>query len=299
MPVSRYYPGNEKTSEYREGLYVGYRYFTTVNKAVRFPFGYGLSYTSFRYDGLTVDEKGASFDVTNTGDCYGDEIVQMYVSLPDAKIFRPARELRGFCRVGLNAGETKHVTIPFDDYSFRYFNVATDKWETESGEYVILIGASSEDIRLKGSFALKGTDAADPYADAFIYCYKNGHIEAVPDESFKALLRRDIPEAKWDRNKPLEMNDTIRQLFYAKNPVARFGYKILTKKVDKAIANGKPDLNMLFIYNMPFRGMGKMMNGMVTMDMAKDLLFMCNGHWHKGLFKLIHHFFHKPKIDLA
>ena len=93
------------------------------------------------------------------------------------------------------------------------------------------------------------------------------------------MLARRIPDHTWTKNQPLGMNDTIRQLFYAKNPIARLGYKILTKKVDKAIAQGKPDLNMLFIYNMPFRGMGKMMNGMVTMDMAEDMLTIGTKAW--------------------
>ena len=82
----------------------------------------------------------------------------------------------------------------------------------------------------------------------------------------------------------------------AKNPVARLAYRILTKKVNKAIENGKPDLNLLFIYNIPFRGMAKMMGGMVTTDMAQDILTMCNGHWHRGLGRLIRDFARKGKL---
>ena len=79
--------------------------------------------------------------------------------------------------------------------------------------------------------------------------------------------------------------------------MARLLYKILTGKVNKAIENGKPDLNLLFIYNIPFRGMAKMMGGMVSMQMAEDMLLMCNGHWHKGLVRLIHHYFHRPQLE--
>ena len=85
---------------------------------------------------------------------------------------------------------------------------------------------------------------------------------------------------------------------YAKNPVMRLVVKIFKNKIDKAILNGKPDLNTLFIYNQPFRGMAKMMGGMLSMQMADDIRFMANGHWHRGLGRLIHHFFHRPKLNL-
>ena len=152
-PVSRYYPGTEATSEYREGIYVGYRYFTTAEKPVRFPFGFGLSYTGFEYKNLIVKEEGVSFDITNNGETDGDEIAQLYVGLPGAKIYRAARELKGFQRVSLKAGETKRVTIPFDEYTFRYYNVQSGAFEVEGGQYELMIGASSEDIRLRATHA--------------------------------------------------------------------------------------------------------------------------------------------------
>ena len=299
LPVSHYYPGKEYTSEYREGLYVGYRYFVTAKKPVRFPFGFGMNYTQFRYENLTVEPDGVSFDLTNCGACGGDEIVQLYVSLPGAKVFRPARELKGFRRVSLKAGETQRVKILFDDYTFRYFNVRTHQWEVEGGSYDILIGASSEDIRLKGVHTVLGTDAPDPYEGKNVDCYRSCELQAVPDVAFEALLGHSIPQKNWDRSKPLEMNDAIAQMEYARNPIARFAARFMKKKIQKAVEAGKPDLNMLFIYNMPFRGMAKMMNGMVSMDMAKDILFIVNGHFFRGVGRLIHHFFHRPKLNLT
>ena len=299
LPVSHYYPGKEYTSEYREGLYVGYRYFVTAKKPVRFPFGFGMNYTQFRYENLTVEPDGVSFDLTNCGACGGDEIVQLYVSLPGAKVFRPARELKGFRRVSLKAGETQRVKILFDDYTFRYFNVRTHQWEVEGGSYDILIGASSEDIRLKGARTVSGTDAPDPYEGKNVDCYRSCAPQAVPDVAFEALLGHPIPQKNWDRSKPLEMNDAIARMEYAKNPIARFAARFMKKKINQAVKAGKPDLNMLFIYNMPFRGMAKMMNGMVSMDMAKDILFIVNGHFFRGVGRLIHHFFHRPKLNLT
>ena len=296
-PVSRYYPGKECTSEYREGLYVGYRYFTSAKKPVRFPFGFGLSYTTFEYKNLIANDTGVTFDVTNTGNTDGDEIVQLYIGFPEAKIFRTARELKGFKRVTVKAGETQRIAIPFDDYTFRYFNVQSGAFEIESGQYEIMIGASCEDIRLRATVAVKGTGKQNPYANPKFDCYKCANVMDVPDDSFAALLQHRLPSPTWDRKQPLTINDTVSQLFYARNPIARFAYKILSGKVKKTIKNGKPDLNLLFIFNMPFRGMAKMMNGMVSMDMANDILLMVNGHWHKGLFRLIRHFMHRPKLE--
>ena len=296
-PVSRYYPGSEATAEYREGIYVGYRYFQTAKQEVRFPFGFGMSYTTFEYNNLNVTDAGVSFDITNTGTRDGDEIAQMYIALPGAKIFRAAQELKGFVRVSLKAGETKKVSIPFDTYTFRYYNVQSKAFEVEGGTYDIMIGASCQDIRLRATYTQKGTGKQNPYASLPTDAYKTCQIMDVPDREFQALLGRKLPMHTWDKSKPLELNDTVRQLFYAKNPIARLLYKILTGKVNKAIENGKPDLNLLFIYNIPFRGMAKMMGGMVSMEMAEDLLLMCNGHWHKGLGRLIRHYFHRPQLE--
>ncbi len=297
-PVSRYYPGEEATSEYREGIYTGYRYFVTAGQPVRFPFGFGLSYTSFEYSSLNVSEKGVSFQITNTGEREGDEIAQLYISLPGAKIFRAARELKGFARVHLEAGETKKVEIPFDRYTFRYFNVQSNAFEEEGGNYEILIGASVEDIRLRATWQIRGTGKQNPYASPAFSCWQKCDLMQVPDEAFRALIGRKLPAHTWNRSEPLGENDTVRQLSYAKNPLARMVCRVMTKKVQKAIDNGKPDLNLLFIYNIPFRGMAKMMGGMVTDQMAKDILFMCNGHGFRGIGRIIGHWMRKPKLKV-
>ena len=163
-PAKEHFGGDGPTVEYREGLYVGYRYYDTAGVPTAFPFGYGLSYTSFAYSDLKADEKGVTLTVTNTGSCAGAEVVQLYVAKPDAKIFRPVKELKGFAKVQLEAGESKTVTIPLDDKAFRYWNVATDRWEVEGGSYQLLVGASSADIRLTAAVTVAGTGAPDPYA---------------------------------------------------------------------------------------------------------------------------------------
>ena len=155
-PSSAFFPGGETSVEYREGIYVGYRYYDTAGMPVKYPFGYGLSYTQFEYSGLKITEQGVSFKIKNKGKVDGAEIAQLYVGARDSEIFRPKKELKGFAKVFIKAGETKTVTIPFDDKTFRYFNVKTNRFEAEPCTYDILIGASSDDIRLVGEYQISG-----------------------------------------------------------------------------------------------------------------------------------------------
>ena len=137
--------------QYREGPFIGYRYYDTAGVAVQFPFGFGLSYTTFEYGNLEVTEDGVSFTVTNTGKCDGAEIAQLYVGKKNSGLIRPRKELKGFAKVWLKAGESKEVTISFDDKTFRYFSTVSDKWEVEGGEYRIYVGGNVRDIALEGS----------------------------------------------------------------------------------------------------------------------------------------------------
>ncbi len=284
-----YFPAKERTAEYREGLYVGYRYFETANVPVLFPFGFGLSYTTFEYSDLTVTGKEATFTLKNTGKMDGAEVAQLYVSKPDGDVFRPAKELKGFTKVFLKAGESRQVTIPLDDKAFRYFNVKTNRFETEGGAWTVMIGASCADIRLSGTVSVKGTQAASPYDKAKFAKYFSGDIKSVSDAEFEALLGRPIPDGHWSGT--LDMNDAICQLYYAKSWIARKVYKIMTNMLNKSIQKGEPDLNITFIYNMPFRGIAKMAGGMCTMEMAEGILTIVNGHFFKGLGAVIGGFF--------
>ena len=286
-PSYSYYPSRERTSEHREGLYIGYRYYDTVGKPVRYPFGYGLSYTTFAYSDLKATKDEVTFTVTNTGSVDGAEVAQVYVSCKNGKIFRPAKELKGFTKVFLKAGESKTVTVKLDDKAFRYFNVKTDRWEIETADYEIMVAASVSDVKLNQTVRILGTEAPDPYGE--LPAYQRGRIENVSDAEFESLLGRPIPDGHW--NGLLGKNDAICQLYYAKNPVARLVYKILTSLKDKAEAKGKPDLNILFIYNMPFRAIGKMAGGMVSDKMVDDIVFLVNGHFFRGFGRLIVDFF--------
>lgn len=296
-PAYKYFPGKERNSEYREGLYVGYRYYDTAGIRVQYPFGHGLSYTEFTYTDLKVTRNGVEFTLTNTGDMDGAEAVQLYVGLPESKVFRPAKELKGFAKVFLKAGEGRRVQLPFDDRTFRYWNVKTDRWETEAGTYEILIGASSADIRLEGELVLEGTGAELPYRMEKLSSYRSGQITKVADEEFEELLGHPVPSGKWTGE--LGMNDAICQMYYARSGLARFIYKRLTSMKKKSEEKGKPDLNILFIYNMPFRGIAKMTGGAVSMEMAEGMVQAVNGHLWRGLGRVIGGYFRNAKANKA
>ncbi len=294
-PAFRNFPGSERNSEYRESIFVGYRYYDTAKVNVRFPFGYGLSYTTFAYSDLKADEQGVSFTLTNTGNRDGAEVAQLYVGGPSGRIFRPAKELKGFAKVSLKAGESKEVRITFDDKTFRYWNVKTNGWETETGEYTLFIGASVSDIRLTCAHFVKGTTDCFPYEASKMPSYFSGRVQEVPDAEFTILLGHEIPNGRWSGN--LGRNDAICQMYYAKSGLARLIYKILTNMKKKSEAKGKPDLNILFIYNMPFRGIAKMTQGAVSMEMADGMVEAVNGHFFKGMKKIIGGFFSNRKAN--
>ena len=288
-----YFPSKERNAEYREGLYVGYRYFETAKVPVLFPFGFGLSYTTFEYSDLSVTGKEASFTLKNTGGMDGAEVAQLYVSKPGGDVFRPAKELKGFAKVFLKAGESKKVTIPLDDKAFRYFNVDTNRFEVEGGAWVVMIGASVADIKLSGTVEVQGTRATSPYDKAKFAKYFSGDIKAVSDGEFEALLGRPIPDGHWSGM--LDMNDALCQMYYAKGTAGRLAYKILTHFINKSIEKGQPNLNLLFNYNMPFRAIAKMTGGICTMEMAEGILTIVNGHFFKGLGAVIGGFFRSGK----
>ena len=286
-PSYPYFPSKERTAEYREGLYIGYRYYDTAGVPVRFPFGYGLSYTTFEYSNISASRDAVTFTVTNTGAVDGAEVAQVYVSCKDGKVFRPNKELKGFAKVFLKAGESKTVTVALDDKAFRYFNVKTDRWEIESANYNICVGSNVSDVELIQTIWVEGTEAPLPYES--LPAYESGKISAVSDSEFAKLLGRPIPDGRWSGE--LTKNDAICQLYYAKSWAARLAYKLLTWLKNKSEAKGKPDLNILFIYNMPFRAMGKMAGGMVSEKMVDDIVFLVNGHFFRGLGRVIRDFF--------
>ncbi|WP_405097238.1 glycoside hydrolase family 3 C-terminal domain-containing protein [Oceanobacillus sp. FSL H7-0719] len=285
-PSYHHFPGKEVSVEHREGLFIGYRYYDTAGVNVRFPFGYGLSYTTFEYTDIHVDTEGVTFTITNTGDVPGMEVAQLYIGSKSKEIFRPKKELKGFTKVFLNPRESKTVTISFDDKAFRYFNVKTNKWEIEEADYDIMIGASSTDIRLTGVLFIEGTGAAPPYEKERLPSYYSGKANHVSIEEFETLLGARVPESKWNRTKQLGYNDTIAQCQYAKGRFARFAFRLITfshwflRKIGK---RDTANLIMMSVHHMPFRGMARMTGGIMNMPMLDGILMIVNGQFFKGV----------------
>ena len=284
VPSAADFATRRKTVEYREGLYIGYRYFTTAGKAVRFPFGYGMSYTTFAYSDMAADEQGVSLTVTNTGSVAGTEIVQLYISKKDGQIFRPVKELKGFARVTLAPGEKQRITIALDDKAFRFWNVKADRWEIEGGEYELLVGASVEDIRLCEKISVHGTATVYPYEDMGLDCYYKGDVLDVSDADFEKLLGHPIPNGKTK----IDRNLTLGELNHARSPLGWLIWLVLTILLDVSNKRGKPDLNILFQYNMPLRALAKMTNGAISMGMVDGIVMELRGFWIIGLVRVIY-----------
>ena len=283
-PAHEHFGGPGRTVQYREGIYVGYRYYQKAGVPVAFPFGYGLSYTSFAYSDLKGDKSGVTVTVTNTGKADGAEIVQLYVALPGAKVFRPVQELKGFARVFLKAGESKEVRIALDDKAFRYWNVKTDSWETEGGEYELRVGASAEDIRLTVKVKVDGTTKVNPYEGLSLPHYESGKVIGMPDEEWAALLGRPIPPDKV----PIDRTMTLGEIGHGRAPIGWLVGFILNKLLAASIKKGKPDLNLIFINNMPLRALQKMTGGAISMGMVDAIVMELKGFWIIGILRLIY-----------
>ena len=284
VPSSANYPAEDLHAEYREGIYVGYRYFQTAHVPVAYPFGFGLSYTSFSYSDLRATEHGASFIVTNTGTRAGAEVAQLYVAKPDHKVFRPEQELRGFARVELAPGESRRVTIALDERAFSYFNVATGRWEIEGGTYEVRVGASSEDIRLIDEVRLAGTAAPNPYAGIDLAPYETGKVAQVSDGHFSSLLGRQLP----DGDQRINRNMCFRDLNHGRSGILWIVWLVLRSRVRAMEKSGASDINVLFIWNMPLRAMGIMTGGITDMGVVDAVLREVRGWgWGGAVFLVL------------
>lgn len=183
-----------KQEVYKESIYVGYRYYISKNKEVRFPFGYGLSYTTFEYKNLKVTEKGdelhISVDVTNTGKLNGNEIIQIYVSSPRNNTHKPLRELKGFTKVNLKTNETKSVLVSVSKEDLKYYSVKKNSFVLEDGEYIIEVGKNSRDIVLSQKVTLKGERVEEKEQEV----YRNLNFETLTNEVYEEAWGKKIPE---------------------------------------------------------------------------------------------------------
>lgn len=298
---SKYFRMGPRTVEYRESVYVGYRYYDSANKPVKYPFGYGLSYTEFEYSNLRAsaeainegDEYSVTFTVKNIGKVAGAEIAQVYVNDPESTLYRPKQELKGFKKVYLEPNEEKDITISLDSRAFAYYNVAINDWHVESGDFRILIGASSRDIKLETTINVtsQNPDAPIPDYRESAPCYYNiANADEIPVEQFEALYGKKMVENTLFAKGELSSYNTIGQCNVS--PFGKFMYCLCVGVVNLvARFSENPEMLTNSVKDMPYRTIAAWSMGIISDRSLDGLVDMLNGkkggfrRFLKGFFK--------------
>jgi beta-glucosidase len=275
-----------RNSCYKESIFVGYRYYDTFNVEVLFPFGYGLSYTTFAYENMTVSgdfpDLNVSFTIRNTGNVAGSEIAQLYIQHKNPAIFKAKRELKGFDKVFLEPSQSKEVTISLDARSFSYFNTDINDWVIENGEYEIQIGASLRDIRLNQTVIYERNTIEIPVNcdPKFIPDYYNRqHPISIGDGNFTQLTGIPIPFAFKRKEEPFTINSTITELseVWVGKLLARLALR-QSKKLMPSALNDEKIMKMVEkgIMESPLRSLVAMSNGALSSKVIHMILKIAN-----------------------
>lgn len=284
-PTFGNYPGGPVVSEHKESVYIGYRYYDTAEKEVLFPFGYGLSYTTFEYSGIKLSAKEindtdtlkVSFTIKNTGNVDGAEIAQVYVADKESTIFRPKKELRAFTKVFLKAGESKEVTLELSKRAFAYYNVNLGDWHVESGDFEIMVGASSRDIKLTDTVNVKSTvEAVVPDYRETAPAYYTADIKNITDEQWTAVYGQELPAREVDKSKPIDIYCCLNDARHTKwgGKICRLIENIMSKMGSDANGDGK--MLAAMATQIPIRNFIAMSMGVFSPEMADGLIMMLN-----------------------
>ena len=284
-PVYNNYPGEPVTSEHRESIYVGYRYYDTANKNVLFPFGFGLSYTTFEFGNLKLsadrikdtEKLFVSFTIKNNGNFDGAEVAQIYVSDKESTIFRPKKELRAFKKVYLKSGEEKEITVELSKRAFAFWNVNANKWTVETGEFGILVGSSSRDIRICETVFVQSTDFAEiPDYREIAPAYYNADIENMNGKQFEAIYGKPLPANKLNRNKKIDIYCCLNDAKHTKWG-GKIGKRIrfIMGRMGSA-ENGDGAMLAAMATQIPIRNFVQMSMGVFSPKMAEGLLQILN-----------------------
>lgn len=278
----------KKTTHYKEGLYAGYRYYDKAGKAVRFPFGYGLSYTQFAYSELKIEGRTVTAAVTNTGSIAGAEVVQLYVAPPQNGLYRPAKELKGFAKVSLQPGESRTVRFELNDRSFAVW--CDGCWKVPMGSYEICVGASVADIRLHAALAVDGVSLAAPDWQKGSW-YET--LQGLPtDSEFEKLCGSPLqsdPEPKKGaftmEHSTMELKDisaVMMQMFKGTEAT-------IAKSFGGKADYSDPTFKMMVMSgaDAPLRAAVLSSCGMFPANLAEGMLALANGHPLNGVKKLI------------
>ena len=282
-PTFGNYPGGPVTSEHRESVFIGYRYYDAADKDVVFPFGFGLSYTTFEYSDIKVsadkikdtDTVDVSFKLKNTGSCDGAEVAQLYVADKESTIFRPKKELRAFKKVFLKAGEEQEITFTLDKRAFAFYNVNINDWFVESGDFVIGIGASSADIKIAAQIFVEGTVKADipDYRETAPNYYNN--VAAITREDFAAVYG-ELPSPEIDPNKKIDFYCCLNDARHTKwgGKICNLIEKIMSKA--GSAENGDGKMLAAMATQIPIRNFIAMSMGAFSPAQARGLLKILN-----------------------
>jgi len=304
-PAYKYYQMGPQTVEYRESIYVGYRYFDKAKKEVLFPFGYGLSYTRFEYsdlvlsavkigenDGLTV-----KFKVTNVGEADGAEVAQVYVKDVESTVFREEKALKGFAKVYLKAGETKEVTVTLDRRSFAFYDVEKSEWAVESGAFEIEVGASSRDIRLKATVEVEGSYEGKAAEEALSAYYRPDEAEDYPAEQFEILLGRKLKGNRRLEKGEIDYDSTIGDIdvCWIGKLIKWVAFNCSGIVLPKDTSESMKKMVKLAAMDMPLRNCYAMTKGIVPKKVIEGLIARCNEGPFVGWGRIIGGFiFNRP-----
>lgn len=283
---------------YRESVFVGYRYYDAAKKDVIYPFGYGLSYTTFEYSDISVIQSNESIivscNIKNAGIMPGAEVVQLYVSHKNSRVYKPEKELRGFIKIFLGAGETRRAEISFDIAELSYYNIIEKAWVIENGIYELLLGASSRDIRLSSEVEILGKPEINcPYSEDVMMAYTNLSKFEINDEVFSKFIGRNIPKITVKLPITLESRFTdLKQTFWG-----RILYRIVISVSDRQLRKAKklPEgfernnriknaqfMRLIFDSN-SLRSLAVSSSGMFPYNFAQGFMEISNGHILRGV----------------
>lgn len=296
-PSYQYFPGYPLTVEYRESLFVGYRYYDAAKKPVRYPFGFGLSYTKFENEDLklsatSIDENGSvtvSCKIKNIGNRPGKEIVQLYVAMKSSTILRAEQELKDFVKVELAPGESKEIHFTLQARDLAFYNVTQSSWQVESGEYEIRVSSSSREHRLTQTIFIKGTDPNNlpDYQNLAPSYFDLSNGIDISDKEFQAILGRPIPVRERQKGSPHTVCSTFSDI--SDKWLGRLILNIMSKQVHKMYKDS-PDMILMLnnmLMDMPLRllTMQGNENGGFNLIQIEGLVDLLNGHTVSGLKK--------------
>ncbi len=293
-PSYSHFPGGNNAVYYAESIYVGYRYYEKKGQEVLFPFGYGLSYTTFDYRDIRLNKTGindneileVSLTVKNTGRYPGAEVCELYVKALNPAVFKPVKELKGFEKVYLEIGEEKTVNIKLDRRAFSYYNVQVKDWVVESGFYEIIVGSSSVSENLTAKVFVHSHKEVPLYYDKEALENYYNLKKDFSVEDFRILYDKPLEPLNVKVKRPYDYNSTIAELSHTL--VGKLFVRAVKKQIKKTTTDVLMQRMMLAtLMDLPYRTLMSFSGDTFTKDLADGLLLIINRHYIKGLKKLL------------